>query len=105
MRSRWFATASFPHRRRPKARSRASRSRIVTELAREDGIPVEQRPIDRSELYIADELALTGTLAEITPISAIDEMALPAEVTATRPAANTLPRGGQGIRSHTSAMR
>lgn len=51
--------------------------RIVGELAREDGIPVEIRPIDRSELYIADELGLTGTLAEITPIHAVDDMPLP----------------------------
>ena len=53
--------------------------RIITELAREEGIEVVQRPVDRSELYIAEELALTGTLTEITPISAIDEMQLPAD--------------------------
>ena len=34
---------------------------------------MERRPIDRSELYIADELRLTGTLAEITPVRSIDE--------------------------------
>ena len=52
--------------------------RILTELAKDDGISLELRPIDRSELYIADELALAGTLAEITPIVAIDEFTLPA---------------------------
>jgi branched-chain amino acid aminotransferase len=51
--------------------------RIVTELARDEGISIVQRPVDRSELYIADELGLTGTLAEITPISAIDDVVLP----------------------------
>ena len=53
--------------------------RIITELARDEGIQVVQRPVDRSELYIAEELALTGTLTEITPISSIDEMELPAD--------------------------
>ena len=53
--------------------------RILTELGGEEGISVVQRPIDRSELYIADELALTGTLTEITPIHAIDDMSLPEE--------------------------
>ena len=50
---------------------------IVEALAAEEGIRVERRPIDRSELYIADELGLTGTLAEITPVRSIDEIALP----------------------------
>ncbi|MDQ3671843.1 MAG: aminotransferase class IV [Actinomycetota bacterium] len=52
---------------------------IIRQLAAEEGIPVVERPIDRSELYVADELALVGTLAEMTPISAIDDMALPTE--------------------------
>lgn len=50
---------------------------LIGELAAAEGIQLERRPIDRSELYIADELGLTGTLAEITPIKSIDEQALP----------------------------
>ena len=49
---------------------------IVEALAREEGIDLVRRPIDRSELYIADELGLTGTLAEITFVRSIDESAL-----------------------------
>ncbi len=46
---------------------------FVLQLAREDlGIPVVERPIDRSELYIADECFMTGTAAEMTPIGEID---------------------------------
>jgi branched-chain amino acid aminotransferase len=52
---------------------------LVSDLAREEGIEVVHRPIDRSELYIADELGLTGTLAEITRVRSIDEMTLPVE--------------------------
>jgi branched-chain amino acid aminotransferase len=50
---------------------------ILTELGKWLGIGFEQRPIERSELYIADELGFTGTLTEITPIRSIDDMALP----------------------------
>jgi branched-chain amino acid aminotransferase len=42
-------------------------------------VPFERRPIDRTELYIADELALTGTLTEIAPIAVIDERSLPSD--------------------------
>jgi branched-chain amino acid aminotransferase len=44
----------------------------VIELARDKGIPVEERPITRDELYVADEVFLTGTAAEVTPIREID---------------------------------
>lgn len=44
----------------------------LLELARDMDQPVEIRPIDRTELYIADELFLCGSAAEITPLTAID---------------------------------
>jgi branched-chain amino acid aminotransferase len=37
----------------------------VEALANSMGIPVVRRPIDRTELLIADEIALCGTLAEL----------------------------------------
>lgn len=37
------------------------------------GIPVEERTVDRTELYLADEVFLCGTAAEITPIVTIDK--------------------------------
>jgi branched-chain amino acid aminotransferase len=52
---------------------------IVEKLAASLGVPFERRPVERSELYIADELGLTGTLSEITRILAIDDMSLPDE--------------------------
>lgn len=36
------------------------------------GIPFQRRPIERSELSIADELGLTGTLVEVTLVSSLD---------------------------------
>ena len=44
----------------------------VFELASDRDYKVTIRKIDRSELYVADEVFLTGTAAEITPIVKID---------------------------------
>ncbi len=44
----------------------------VMELAGEKGIRVTERAITRDELYVADELFLTGTAAEVTPIREVD---------------------------------
>jgi branched-chain amino acid aminotransferase len=41
-------------------------------LAREDGIEVVERDIPREYLYLADELLMCGTAAEITPIRSVD---------------------------------
>ena len=48
-----------------------TRSSLI-ELARDKGIPVEERPITRDEIYVADEVFLTGTAAEVTPIREVD---------------------------------
>jgi branched-chain amino acid aminotransferase len=45
----------------------------VIELARDEGIPVAERDIARSELYNADEVFVTGTAAEICPLNEIDD--------------------------------
>jgi branched-chain amino acid aminotransferase len=44
----------------------------VIEIAREFGIKVVERSIDRSELYIGDELFLCGTGAQISPVIEVD---------------------------------
>jgi branched-chain amino acid aminotransferase len=45
----------------------------IIELAKSElGMDTIERPIDRSELYIADECFLTGTAAHVTPIIEID---------------------------------
>ncbi|MBK5271271.1 MAG: aminotransferase class IV, partial [Bacteroidia bacterium] len=41
-------------------------------LAKSLGIPFIRRPIDRTELLIADEIAICGSLAELVPIKKID---------------------------------
>jgi branched-chain amino acid aminotransferase len=46
---------------------------VVMELARRRGIPVYEKNLTRHDLYVADECFLTGTGAEIMPITAIDQ--------------------------------
>ncbi|GIV55203.1 MAG: branched chain amino acid aminotransferase [Candidatus Kapaibacterium sp.] len=48
----------------------------VVELARDEGIPVVEQIIPRAMLYVADEVFLTGTAAEITPVRSIDRIAI-----------------------------
>ena len=48
-----------------------TRDTIIT-LAHEAGLQVEERPVPRDELYLADEAFFTGTAAEITPIKDVD---------------------------------
>jgi branched-chain amino acid aminotransferase len=46
---------------------------VVMELARRRDIPVRETNMTRHDLYVADECFLTGTGAEIMPITAIDQ--------------------------------
>ena len=48
----------------------------VIEIAREMGIQVLETAIQRSALYLADEVFFTGTAAEITPIRSIDRITI-----------------------------
>ncbi|MYH40411.1 MAG: branched-chain amino acid transaminase [Chloroflexi bacterium] len=38
------------------------------------GLEVERRTVDRSELYIADEIFMTGTAAHVTPVTEVDRL-------------------------------
>lgn len=44
----------------------------VFELADKLGIKHERRPVDRTELYIADEIFYSGSSAQIAPITSVD---------------------------------
>ncbi|MGE3793465.1 MAG: branched-chain amino acid transaminase [Dehalococcoidia bacterium] len=46
------------------------------EIARTLGYETEQRTIDRTELYIADEVFMTGTAAHVTPVLSVDRVPL-----------------------------
>jgi len=57
----------------------------VLQVAAALGYETRERPLIRTDLYTADELFVTGTAAEITPVRAVDdvEVAAPGPVTAT----------------------
>jgi branched-chain amino acid aminotransferase len=46
--------------------------KAIIDIATDEGIPVEVRSIDRSELYIADEMFLCGTGVQVSPVIEID---------------------------------
>jgi len=47
--------------------------RTVVELAREElGLPIIERKIDRTEVYLCDEFFMTGTAAQITAVTRVD---------------------------------
>ena len=45
----------------------------VMEIAQAHGYAVHEGPLIRSDLYLADEVFMTGTAAEVTPVRAIDD--------------------------------
>ena len=52
---------------------------ILEMLAESHGIPFVRRPIDRTELLVADEIALCGTLAEVVLVKSIEGLPLSGE--------------------------
>ena len=59
--------------------------RAVLQIARDLGFSVVERDIARAELYLADEVFLSGTAAELVPVREIDDHAIgsgrPGEIT------------------------
>ncbi len=49
-----------------------TRDALITLVREVLGVEVVERPIDRTELYLADEVFTCGTAAEITPILSVD---------------------------------
>ncbi|HKY12651.1 MAG TPA: branched-chain amino acid transaminase [Gaiellaceae bacterium] len=55
----------------------------LIEIAQDLGYTVEERNLIRTDLYLADEIFMTGTAAEVTPIRSVDDQTIgpPGEVT------------------------
>jgi len=49
----------------------------LEQLSSDLGIRFERRPVDRTELYVADEMCLVGTLAELIPVRRVDSAVIP----------------------------
>ena len=76
---------------------------VMEALAQSLKINFVRRPIDRTELLVADELALTGTLTELVPVKAIDgfQMAPP---TILRTLQSRYFDAMRGVRPHQSVQ-
>lgn len=46
----------------------------IKTLAQSLNIPVEERTVDKTELYLSDELFLVGSAAEVTPLTSLDKL-------------------------------
>lgn len=49
---------------------------LIEVLARGMGVPFQRRPIDRTELLVADEIASCGSLNDVVPVTAVDGVRL-----------------------------
>lgn len=49
-----------------------TRRSLITMATEDLGLSFVERPIGRSELYVADEIFLCGTGAEVTPVNSVD---------------------------------
>ena len=73
---------------------------IVADICRSLEIEYVERPIDRTELYVADEVCLAGTLAELVPVHRIDDFFLPKESPILTAVANRFWRAVRGEDYH-----
>ena len=51
----------------------------VLEIAMAMGIPTLERPVDKTELFVADEVFLSGTAARVTPVRRVETTDMPSE--------------------------
>ncbi|MEY4839515.1 MAG: hypothetical protein RLZZ374_423 [Cyanobacteriota bacterium] len=49
----------------------------VLEIAQAMGIPTLERPVDKTELFVADEVFLSGTAARVTPVRRVENTDMP----------------------------
>jgi branched-chain amino acid aminotransferase len=64
--------------------------RSLLQLARDMDLPIEEREVDRTELYLADEIFLCGTGAQLAPVVSVDRR--PVGAGQPGPVATTLRR-------------
>lgn len=56
---------------------------IIEAMSAQLAIPFVRRPIDSSELFVADEIFIAGTLSELVPVASFEGAALPAAAPVT----------------------
>jgi branched-chain amino acid aminotransferase len=73
---------------------------IVRKICHSLAIPFVERPVDRTELLVAEEIRLVGTLAELTPIAQLDGYKLPTSSPLTDLVATTFWNAVRGVAPH-----
>ena len=73
---------------------------IVEALAHSMDIPFVRRPIDRTELLVADEIAICGTLAELVLVESIDSLPLNPKSQLLRSLQDRFFRAARNIEPH-----
>lgn len=53
-----------------------TRDTVIELLSQDLGVRVEERDVDRTELYAADEVFFCGTAWEVTPVTSVDRIAV-----------------------------
>lgn len=66
-----------------------TRDSVIT-IAHNLGLEIQQREIDKTELFIADELFLCGTAAKVTPVKRVENYYLPQDRPITNKIRETL---------------
>jgi branched-chain amino acid aminotransferase len=73
---------------------------VIEAIAQSSGIKFVRRPIDRTELLIADELGLCGTLAELTLVKSIQGRPLSEEPSVLRTLQASYMDIARGVAAH-----
>lgn len=73
---------------------------IVQKICHSLAIPFIERPVDRTELHIADEIRLAGTVAELTPVAQVDDYKLPTSSPVMDLIAQTFWNAVRGVAPH-----
>jgi branched-chain amino acid aminotransferase len=68
----------------------------VSRIARDLGIEVQVGNIARSDLYIADEIFVCGTAAEVSSVNSVDDRSVPCPGPATRAIAEVYAKAVRG---------
>lgn len=76
--------------------------RSVIEIAKNLDIPIVERAVDKTELYIADEVFLCGSAARVTPVNKVESTTLPQEKPLSTKIGQLLKEISQGTSSQYS---
>ena len=68
----------------------------VTKIARDLGFDIRVDNIARSDLYIADEIFICGTAAEVSSVDSVDDRKVPCPGTMTKAIASTFAKAVRG---------